>query len=671
VRVALACAVVMLVLPPAAAHAAPATPSPPSAAGAPVGMHLVYQDPWVAARGSFTMLLKVDNAELAARPGAAIAIRIHERADTRTGFDQVIANQDLGGILDQPNRMPIASLPRLGGALVVTLGLPRSGVSPGISVSRPGAYPVEVSITNTGTEATGSFVTWLVIANPNDIAKKLDVAWVWQVVAPPLEMPDGTNDPTVVAQMKPKGRLDRVASVLANAGDFPVSLVVGPETVESWSALAEKDATLAPGLARVRAAARRSTTEVLPASYVPIDDTIWEAAGFGPRYREELVKGARSLQGSIGVRPTDFPTSTFADPANDASIDRLRQMPVTRVGVRDTALVPVTHPFTASQGFTIVTQGGRSQGAATSPFIEQMLAGSDPPALKAQRVIAALTEIAFEQPGIARGVVLAPDARWNPDVAAMKATVDALKTFPLVHVATLDEFFNDVSTEHTPTGADVERTLVPITPAAAPLTPDEWDTTARELEAYAAVVGQNDPLVDQSRHLLDLALSTAITSDRAHETLARIEASIRGFSRGITVDAKRITLTARQASVPLSFENKLSPPRTIRVQVHLASPKLVFPKGDVQTIDLEPGVTTHSFDVEARTSGTFPLDITLTSADGQLTFGDPVKVTVRSAVFGGFAVALTIAALVFLALWWGNHYRRTRRAKRLATPAVT
>jgi hypothetical protein len=662
----------MLLVPPVAAHAAPAAPSPPSAAGAPVGMHLVSQTTWVQPREKFVMFLKIDDRKLAASPGAAIAIRIHDRADTRTGFDQVIANRDLGGILDQPDRLPLASLPVLNGNVVVTLGLPRSGVSPGISVSRPGAYPVEVSLTNTGsTEATGSFVTWLVIASPNDIAKKLDVAWVWQLVADPTTLPDGTADPEVVQQMRPKGRLDRIATVLDAAGGFPYSLVVSPETVESWGDLAQKDRTLAPGLARVRDAARRGTTEVLPVPYVPIDETVFEAAGFGSRYREELLKGARSLADTLGVRPPDFPTSTFADPANDASIDRLRQMPVTRVAVRDSALAPVTHPFTASQGFTLVTQGGRSQGAATSPFIEQMLNGSDPPALKTQRVIAALTEIAYEQPGIARGVVLAPDARWTLDVTTMKTTIAALKTFPLVHVATLDTFFDDVSNEHTPAGNDVERTLVPTTPAPAPLTPNEWDHAARELDAYAEVVGANDELVVEGKHLLGVALSTAITSDRAHETLDRIDRGIHSFTEGVTVDAKRITLTARQASVPLSFENKLNPPRTVRVQVHLSSPKLAFPKGDTQTIDLAPGVTTHSFDVEARTSGTFPLDITMTSADGRLTFGNPVKVTVRSAVFGGFAVALTIAALVFLALWWGNHWRRTRKAKRLGTPAVT
>src|SRR5262249_45995818 len=124
-RVALACAVVMLLIPPAASHAAPAAPSPPSAAGAPVGMHLVYQSPWVQPHDKFVMFLKIDNKELASRPGASIAVRVHERADTRTGFDQVIANKDLGGVLDQPNRLPIADLPRIAGDLVVTLGLPR------------------------------------------------------------------------------------------------------------------------------------------------------------------------------------------------------------------------------------------------------------------------------------------------------------------------------------------------------------------------------------------------------------------------------------------------------------------------------------------------------------------------------------------------------------------
>ncbi|HEV7526083.1 MAG TPA: hypothetical protein VGP92_14020, partial [Acidimicrobiia bacterium] len=95
----------------------------------------------------------------------------------------------------------------------------------------------------------------------------------------------------------------------------------------------------------------------------------------------------------------------------------------------------------------------------------------------------------------------------------------------------------------------------------------------------------------------------------------------------------------------------------------------IFPNGADQTVPLKPGSNTIRFTVEARASGTFPMTISVTSPDGRLAFGPPVRVTVRSAVFGGWAVWLTVAALVFLAGWWANHFRRTRRNRRIASRA--
>ena len=66
---------------------------------------------------------------------------------------------------------------------------------------------------------------------------------------------------------------------------------------------------------------------------------------------------------------------------------------------------------------------------------------------------------------------------------------------------------------------------------------------------------------------------------------------------------------------------------------------------------LKPGSNTIRFTVEARASGTFPMTISVTSPDGKLAFGAPVRVTVRSAVFGGWAV--------------GRHRRRARLPRRL------
>jgi hypothetical protein len=39
---------------------------------------------------------------------------------------------------------------------------------------------------------------------------------------------------------------------------------------------------------------------------------------------------------------------------------------------------------------------------------------------------------------------------------------------------------------------------------------------------------------------------------------------------------------------------------------------------------------------------------------------------VRSTVFSSIGVVLTVGALLFLAIWWGNHIWRSRRKRRAA-----
>jgi hypothetical protein len=58
------------------------------------------------------------------------------------------------------------------------------------------------------------------------------------------------------------------------------------------------------------------------------------------------------------------------------------------------------------------------------------------------------------------------------------------------------------------------------------------------------------------------------------------------------------------------------------------------------------------------------MTVTLLSEDGELQIGPPTRVTVRSAVFSRLGVLLTAGALLFLAIWWGNHLWRARRVRR-------
>jgi hypothetical protein len=284
-------------------------------------------------------------------------------------------------------------------------------------------------------------------------------------------------------------------------------------------------------------------------------------------------------------------------------------------------------------------------------------------------VIAALAEVAYETPSIDRGLLVAPPEDWMPDVSMMRTIFDALRTLPLVQPATLDDLFNPggVSTEQSD-GSDVQRRLVAATPALTPVGPDEYEATSNELSAYREVVGPADPVVVDGQAALLTSLSTNITPDRAHAALAKVMAQIQAYTASVTAEQKRITLTSRRADVPLTFQNNLK--RAVKVRVHLDSTKLTFPNGSDPEVTLRPGSNTIRFTVEARASGTFPMTITVTSPDGRLTFGQPVQVSVRSAVFGGWAVGLTIVALLFLAGWWANHFRRTRRSRKDArTPA--
>ncbi|HWS46774.1 MAG TPA: hypothetical protein VN636_12990, partial [Acidimicrobiia bacterium] len=280
VRLAGALSLLVLSAFPARAGAQPApgsanTVTPPVT---PAGVSLVSQTTWVRLRTAFQMVLHVDDPALAARPGAAIALRVHQSTDSRSAFDAVIDDGSLGGTVYQPDPLPVATLPRdPHGNLIVRLGLPGSGTTPTLGVGRAGVYPVEVGLTNTGApNGSGTFVTWLVTVDTrggSPVANPLAVSFVWQLVADPATMPDGGVDPAVAQQMQPGGRLDRIATILARAGNLPLSLVVGPETALTWQRLAQHDRHYETGLTRLRAAAARPTVQLMPTTYVPIDLT--------------------------------------------------------------------------------------------------------------------------------------------------------------------------------------------------------------------------------------------------------------------------------------------------------------------------------------------------------------------------------------------------------------
>jgi hypothetical protein len=179
-----------------------------------------------------------------------------------------------------------------------------------------------------------------------------------------------------------------------------------------------------------------------------------------------------------------------------------------------------------------------------------------------------------------------------------------------------------------------------------------------------------DRLTGELRANLRASLASGIRGTGPGVSAARVAdivESVREVTGSVTTPASRsVTLTSRRASVPISIDN--SADRRLRVRVHLESQKLEFPDGDTRVVELPAGKnTTTVFNVTARATGTFPVEVVVTSPDRRIEL-QHTRYTVRSAAVSGVGIFLTVGAGLFLAGWWVTHWRRSRRPR---TAAVT
>jgi hypothetical protein len=632
---------------------------------------LVEQPATVGPGDEFVLRVRLEPADPA---GLDVRLVLHDDLNTRSGFEQTVAGAQLGGVVDRAE-VDLAGAAMHEGVAALRFGIGDTGL-PAEQTLRPdgtGVFPIEVELRRDGA-VLDSFVSWLVHieagGGDGPIAEPLRVAWVWSVVAPPAFEADGvTPNADVLADMAGGGRLDEIANLLERADEVPLTLELSPETLQSWLALARERRQLRAGANALRVAAGDADNALLLAPYVPIDLPAYLHAGLGPHLSEQLVTGQETLQRLTGAR-VDSRTA-LVDPVDAAALARLREFLVDQTLVREEKLLPrdPEPSLTPARPFVLASDDASFTAASTNPLVTEWLEGSEPPALRAQRFLAGLSLIALEAPGRSRGIVVATPRNWSPDRFAVTHVLRGLRDDPLLRPVTLDTYFEQVPLD---TFGDPEqplvRTLAPTDPPTTyPISAFDYANAERSLDSFRSVVGHDDASVRAAERALLVSQSSLLTPARAAQQLAVVDRAAAAFLSQITTTQQRVTLTARRAQIPLTFSNQTG--QTVRVRVRLEAPsgKALFPDGAEQVVTLAPGNQTQRFVVEARATGTFAMTVTLTSEDGQLPIGAPTEITVRSTVFSGWGAALTVGALVFLAGWWANHIRRSRRAARLAS----
>jgi len=636
----------------------PTTETPPNAPR----IRLAGQPAWVTIGSDLPMQLQVQGEGTSA-PGLQVGVTAYQPVTTRTDYEAALRGENLNSPVGHVN-LPLELFPVTGaGTRTIVVAIQPDGAMP---FRRTGVYPFKVELRDAAGNTLAGFVTPVVAVAPSAggapiIGKRLGVSWVLPMVTRPAYGADGKPDPEVVADLAPDGRLGQQAISIGGSA-VPLTLAPGPETLESWTQLAHDNPILTASLDAMRDAMSRS--QVLAGPYVPIDVRSLVNGGLASEVGTELAQGTERLGALLGTR-VDRRTQ-IARPVNDAALARLLDAGVDRVVLDGSELAPREERFTPAQPFVVRSQQGMTTAVGSDPGLQRLLDGDDPPALRAQRFLGALASIALEQPNVSRGVVVLEPADWNGRGELLDAVLAGLQgEHPLLDPMTVDELLDTVPPASSG-NAVLERQLAPTPVPQPPVSEDEFADAESELSAFNALVPPPNPLTDIGARALLVSLSSAWSGPggrvRARAELGKISFGVSGFLGRLRVPGANstITLTARKGEIPVTFLNETNQP--LRVRVRLDSDKLLFPDGDERVLDLPPRSTTVSFGVEARGSGTFPLTLTVTSPDGNLDI-QRTEVQVRSTFVSNVGLILTIGAILFLGLWWGNDFRRRRKRR--------
>jgi hypothetical protein len=668
---------------------APATPTTATATTpADPGTRLVLtgQDAWTVVGGTLTLRLQISGG--APLPAAdTIALTAHSSFSSRAAFlgSFASAGSQLGSTLGVVT-VPVAALhPDSTGSVSVQIGLqdpnlPRD--TNRLPLRRTGVYPLEIELrdaSDRGIDGT-RFVTQAVVVSAGSngappIAKRLQVAWVWPLVAGPSRRPDDSIDPKVFAALQPDGRLGRQVAALGHASGVPVTLVPSPETLETWATLAKNDPSLAASVRTLQDAF--ATNQVISGSYVPIDMGSLLDHNLSSAVDTELSRGEAALNTFFGVH-VDTDTA-FARPASASAMSRLQNANVDRVVVDESAFVAPSRPerFTRADPFLVQTttlfSSNSLDALATDDALSRLLTGDAPPAIRTQRLLAGLALVALEQPTVGRAVVIANPDDFNPDSTLLDGVLAGLTNNPLLQPSTVKAVFDSLPIPLAGSASAAPRTLATTASPTPVVSGANYFKAEVRLAAFQNLVGQTDPRIARGDRALLFSVSDAWKGStgklRARHELAVIDRSVDAFIADIHLpNPSTITLTSRSGEVPLTFRNDTG--RPVRVRVALASDKLAFPQGSVHDVDLGTKSTTVRVSVQARTSGTFPLRVTVTSVDGGLAISD-TRFRIRSTAVSTVGIALMVGAVLFLAAWWGFDIRRRRRRRRVGAAIAT
>ncbi len=285
-------------------------------------------------------------------------------------------------------------------------------------------------------------------------------------------------------------------------------------------------------------------------------------------------------------------------------------------------------------------------------------------ATSAQRMLAETAILARERTSGVQHVLATTSRTWEPDVAVVRAELDALAAAPWVQLSPVTGLLGS-GDDGVDRAALPERDVHPDELSAEEVTTlgDAHDAVA----SFATVVADPTSLLAGFDQEVLAPLAVAWRQDPAERSAAVAQVAADAATRrsGLSVLLNdQFTVISQSTQIRLAVANDLDQDATVRVQM-VPRKACIQVTGPDEVVAAAGGETTVTFDVRANANCDVTVDVTVTSTDGTVV-ADPVEFTARVAPTIENVGTAVVGALLAIGLVVGvvRTARRGRSARR-------
>jgi hypothetical protein len=652
-----------------------------------VSMRLTSFSPWTAPDRPLALGLEVRNGGSTPVERLSVRLTIRDRARSRSALrsslDGSSSGEDLAVTTEDLDR-PLAA----GETAQITISRDLASLAAAFRSERAqsGVYPVSIQL-RTGqrslVERAGAFV--FLASEPQS---RINLVWILPLHRSPAYDPEGTYDRAqLAAELAPGGRLTGLAEMLEAHPAVPLTLAptgLLPDQLRDLSdgfegrgrnqpsAVPDTDVVARDAgrlLERLRLALASPAYELATATYGRADLATLVAANLTLDAGQQVKIGASRVAELLGRQP---------NPALLASgsyrVDSGSARAVAALGARTLILDPSVlrdrpgGPFGPERPEEVTAPGLSFGAMLVDQSVRQRLGSpGEDPVLAAQGVLAETAAAYFERPALADGRLLVVATDGSPSPAVARPLLDALAFAPWARIRTASDAIAD---------PELAPESEPRRLGAIRRTEEERLVQAASARVAIDTLGDivlSPPGATAALEGLLLASESADFTSRPAGGSALARAARGRAERQLSqigVASRRVTLTARGGQVPVTIVNntvtEAGERYALRLRVRLDSPKVRFPDGAVQTVEIRGRVQTITFALQARAAGSFPISVVLETPGGERAIGTG-QVLVRSTAVSAVTLMATAGGAIFLLGAWARR-AWARRAKPPASP---